>query len=96
VCTVEVARVRSTAEQPRLGNLSPAAVSSAVMRSRASSKRKAEKLRSWRVSILRQRAKHLGDVEAPDQKAAEAEAVKEFNLDDEQRRRLVVQERDET
>jgi hypothetical protein len=56
----------------------------------------ANKLHSWRVAILRQRAKHLGDVQAPDQKAAEAAAIAEFNLDDEQRRRLVVQERDET
>ena len=42
------------------------------------------------------RAKHLGDVQAPDAKAAEAEAeaIAEFKLDEEQRRRLVVQERD--
>ena len=33
----------------------------------------AAKLRSWRVSILRTRAQHLGDVEAPDEKEAEAE-----------------------
>jgi hypothetical protein len=50
----------------------------------------AAKLRSWRVSILRTRAQHLGDVEAPDETA---EAV-EFNLSDEQRKRLVVRERD--
>ena len=54
----------------------------------------AAKLRSWRVSILRTRAKHLGDVQAPDAKAAEAEAVAEFKLNDEQRKRLVVQARD--
>ena len=53
----------------------------------------AAKLRSWRVSILRTRAKHLGDVQAPDEKTAEAEAVAEFKLNDEQRKRLVVQER---
>jgi hypothetical protein len=64
------------------------------MRTRASSKRKAEKLRSWRVSILRARAQYLGDVLAPDEKAAEAAAVTEFKLDQEQRRRLVVRERD--
>jgi hypothetical protein len=50
------------------------------------------KLRSWRVSILRTRAKHLGDVQAPDEKTAEA--VAEFNLDDEQCKRLVVRERE--
>jgi hypothetical protein len=64
------------------------------MASQAPSKRKAPKLRSWRVSILRGRAKHLGDVQAPEEKTAEAEAVAEFKLNEEQRKRLVVQERD--
>jgi hypothetical protein len=36
----------------------------------------------------------LGTVEAPNAKAAEAAAMKEFKLSDEQRRRLEVQERD--
>ena len=31
--------------------------------------------RSWRVSILRQRAHYLGTVQAPDERAAEAAAV---------------------
>jgi hypothetical protein len=51
------------------------------------------KLRSWRVSIIRKRGRYLGTVEAPNDKAAEAAAVAEFELSDEQRRRLVVQER---
>jgi hypothetical protein len=34
------------------------------------------KLRRWRVAIMRARAQQLGIVEAPDQKAAEAEAVR--------------------
>jgi hypothetical protein len=34
----------------------------------------------------------LGDVEAPSQEAAEAAAVRTFNLSPEQRSRLVVQE----
>jgi hypothetical protein len=54
----------------------------------------AEKLRWWRVAVLRGRAKHLGDVQAPDEKSAEVAAVEEFKLSNEQRRRLVVQERD--
>jgi hypothetical protein len=54
----------------------------------------AAKLRSWRVTILRNRAHYLGDVQAPGEKAAEAVAVVEFNLDDDQRKRVVVQERD--
>jgi hypothetical protein len=51
------------------------------------------KLRSWRVSIIRKRGQYLGTVEAANQKAAEAAAVAEFDLSDEQRRRLVVPER---
>ena len=46
------------------------------------------------VSILRNRSRELGIVQARDEKAAEAEAVAEFKLNDEQRKRLVVQERD--
>ena len=53
----------------------------------------AAKLRSWRVSIIRERGQYLGTVEAPNEKAAEAAAVAEFELSDDQRRRLVVQER---
>jgi len=46
-----------------------------------------------RASLIRKRAQYLGTVDAPNEKAAEAVAVAEFNLSDEQRRRLVVQER---
>jgi len=53
----------------------------------------AAKLRSWRVSIIRKRGQDLGTVEAPNEKAAEAAAMAEFDLSDEQRRRLVIQER---
>jgi len=53
----------------------------------------AAKLRSWRVSIIRKRGQYLGTVEAPNEKAAEAAAMAEFDLSDEQRRRLVIQER---
>jgi len=51
------------------------------------------KLRSWRVSILRSRSHYLGDVQALDERQAEGAAVTEFGLDDEQRKRLVVQAR---
>jgi len=54
----------------------------------------AAKLRSWRVSIIRKRGQYLGTVEALNEKAAGAAAVAEFDLSDEQRRRLVVSERD--
>jgi hypothetical protein len=53
----------------------------------------AAKLRSWRVVILRNRAHYLGDVQAPDEKAAEAAAIVEFNLSDDQRRRVTLSER---
>jgi hypothetical protein len=52
------------------------------------------KLRSWRVSILRQRAHYLGMVDAPDEKAAETAAVEQFELTEDQRKRLVVRELD--
>ena len=52
----------------------------------------AARLRSWRVSLLRQRARFLGTVEARDEKGAEAAAVREFGLDAEQRSRLAVRE----
>jgi hypothetical protein len=54
----------------------------------------AAKLRHWRVSILRNRAQLLGFVEAPDRQAAEAAAAKQFNISEEQRTQLVVQERE--
>jgi hypothetical protein len=44
---------------------------------------------TWRP----QRKSYLGTINAPNEKAAEAAAVKEFGLKDEQRKRLVVCER---
>jgi hypothetical protein len=52
----------------------------------------AARLRSWRVSLLRQRARYLGTIEARDEKTAEAAAVEQFGLDDDERRRLAVRE----
>jgi hypothetical protein len=46
--------------------------------------------RSWRASLIRKKAQILGFVDAPDRAVA---AAKAFNLDAEQRSRLVVQER---
>jgi hypothetical protein len=53
---------------------------------------KKDELRTWRVSLFRSRAEHLGRVYAKDRAAAEAAAVEEFKLTDEQRKRLVIQE----
>jgi hypothetical protein len=50
----------------------------------------AGKLKRWRVTIIRQRAHHLGTIEASDAKAAEAEAIKLFDLTEEQRKRLSI------
>ena len=47
---------------------------------------------SWRASLIRRRGQVLGDVEAPSREAAEAAAVRTFNLSLEQRSCLVVQE----
>jgi hypothetical protein len=53
------------------------------------------KLRYWRVSVPGgKRPEYVGIVEAPDQQSAEAAAVKEFKLTDEDRKRLVVKTRD--
>jgi hypothetical protein len=48
--------------------------------------------RTWRAWLIRRRTEHLGRVEAPDREAAEAAAVEKFGLNDEQRKRLVLQE----
>jgi hypothetical protein len=52
------------------------------------------KPQSWRVSLLRRRAHHLGTVEAPDERTAEAAAVVQFGLNEEERKRLVVRAQD--
>jgi hypothetical protein len=53
-----------------------------------------DRVRSWRASLIRKRSQVLGDVEAPSREAAEAAAVRMFNLNEQQRSRLVVQERE--
>ena len=55
-------------------------------------RRTAARMRSCRLSLLRGRAQPLGTVEAPDEHAAEAAAVQQFQLSDEQRKRLAVRE----
>ena len=56
-------------------------------------KNSAQKLRSWRVSLIRKKGQVLGNVEAPSREVAEAAAVSAFSLTEEQRKRLVMQER---
>jgi hypothetical protein len=61
---------------------------------RAPKKKPDEKLRLWRVALMRSRAHYLGVVYAPDEKSAEAAAIAEFKVDPGLRRRLVVREQD--
>jgi hypothetical protein len=68
---------------PALANLHSAHYFATVPR--RSHPKKPVKLQSWRVSIIRKRGQYLGTVEAPNEKAAEAAAVTEFELTDEQR-----------
>jgi hypothetical protein len=77
-------RRRSSAWTARMPVMSPA----------KKKKTGAAKLRTWRVSILKNRVHFLGFVQAPDRQAAEAAAAKQFNISEEQRTRLIVQERD--
>ncbi len=48
--------------------------------------------RRWRVVLLRHKGEILGEVEAPDAEAAKAAAAVQFELDDIQRNRIMVQE----
>jgi hypothetical protein len=52
----------------------------------------AARMRSWRVSLLRGRAQYLGNVEAPNERSAEAAAAAQFGLNDEQRKRVAVRQ----
>ena len=49
-------------------------------------------MRDWRIGLIRKRFERLGRVAAADRDAAEAEAVAEFKLTDEQRKRLLIEE----
>jgi hypothetical protein len=59
---------------------------------RAPKKKPDEKLRPWRVALMRSRTHYLGVVYAPDEKSAEAAAIAEFKIGEDQRRRLIVRE----
>jgi hypothetical protein len=63
------------------------------LRSRSKAKNSVQ-VRSWGASLIRgSRAHFLGFVEATDAKAAELAAVRAFNLDEWQCKRLLVRER---
>jgi hypothetical protein len=63
------------------------------LRLRSNNKSKAPPLRSWAVTLIRNRGVLLGNVQAPDPKAAELVAAKAFMLSEWQRKRLLVRER---
>jgi hypothetical protein len=44
----------------------------------------------WRVDYLGKKGSHLGTVEAPDEKAAMAEAAKQFNITPARRFKIAV------
>jgi hypothetical protein len=48
--------------------------------------------RRWRVVLLRNKGEILGQVEAPDAQAAKIAAALQFDLDEIQRNRIMVQE----
>jgi hypothetical protein len=65
------------------------------VQSRCPKKKKpaAANLRRWRVIIIRSEGEYLGSVEAPDRERAEAVTTKLFDLDQDQRSRLLIRER---
>jgi hypothetical protein len=56
---------------------------------------KADKLRSWRASLMRSRSQRLGIVYAKDERSAETKAIAQFKIGEEQRRRLIVRPNDD-
>lgn len=64
-----------------------------MRRKNSSGRSKAIQLRSWRVVLIRNRGQLLGWVNASDPEAAEIEAAKRFELNNWQRKRLLLQER---
>ena len=63
----------------------------------ADERRKEETRRRQSAKLARhhhpQQGEYLGSVEAPDRERAEAIAIKQFALDDDQRNRLLIRER---
>ena len=89
-CLSNAANQPSVPVLPRFES-SPLHSYEAAMSSRSRS-RAAPSRRSWRASLIRKRGQVLGIVEAASRAAAEAVAVRRFELSEEQRKRLVVQE----
>jgi len=83
----------SHADKPLTRFAPPAVLSAAVPPRKITRQRPAAaKLRSWRVIRMCSRGELLY-VEAPDRERAEAVAIKQFALDDDQRSRLLIRQR---
>ncbi len=63
-------------------------------RKRDTARKVPSKLRPWRAFLMRARNQLLGVVYAADERSAEAAAVAEFKLGDEERKRLIVREQE--
>jgi hypothetical protein len=61
--------------------------------SKRTNPKKPADLRSWRVLIIRSKGEYLGSAEAPDRERAEAVAIKQFDLDQDLRGRLLILQR---
>jgi hypothetical protein len=58
-------------------------------------KKPTKQTHTFEITLIRERGKFLGYVEAPDEKAAIAEAIKQFEIrNPEQHRRLIARRRD--
>lgn len=47
--------------------------------------------REWRITLIRAKGQYLGRVEAPDAESAIEAAIKEFEIDEAHRSRLIAQ-----
>ena len=67
-------------------------MSSLRSRTKAKAESRAAPLRTWSVTLIRNRGVFLGWVEAESAEAAEAQAAYKFDLDEFQRSRLIVRD----
>jgi len=54
----------------------------------------AKKLSVWRIYVIRKKQEYIGSVEAPDEKAAIAAAIKELGITDPTRQQRLVARRE--
>ena len=54
---------------------------------------KSPKLHHWRIYLFRKRGEFIGSVEAPDEKAGFAAAIKEYEITDPERQKRLIAHR---